>query len=82
MSSADRDAFVEARQDDWTAGLVTLYHKFEVLAFAWDAQYERTLDGALDMGVDALFSDYVDRMVDALERFYPRCTEPAEPPRP
>lgn len=48
---------------DWNAGLVTLFHRFEVKAFAWDAQHVRNLRTMLDFGVDAVYSDRVDRMV-------------------
>ena len=71
LADATIDA-VNMRHDDWTGGLTTLYHRFEVLAFAWDAQYERTLDEVFRIGVDAVYSDYVDRLVESMERFYPR----------
>jgi glycerophosphoryl diester phosphodiesterase len=48
---------------DWTKGLVELYHRFDVQAFAWDVQEVRHLRAVLAMGVDAVYSDYVDRMV-------------------
>lgn len=50
---------------DWNGGLVTLAHRFGRLAFAWDAQFDHTLTQLLRMGVDAVYSDWVDRMVDA-----------------
>jgi len=50
---------------DWNGGLVTLAHRFERLAFAWDAQFEPVLVSLLRMGADAVYSDWVDRMVDA-----------------
>jgi glycerophosphoryl diester phosphodiesterase len=53
---------------DWSGGLTTLFHRFEVLAFGWDAQFERVLDELLDMGIDAVYSDHVDRMVEAVAR--------------
>ena len=53
---------------DWSGGLTTLVHRFKVLAFGWDAQHGRVLDELLTMGIDAVFSDHVDRMVDALGR--------------
>ena len=31
--------------------------------FGWDAQHERQIARLLDLGIDALYSDYVDRMV-------------------
>ena len=48
---------------EWTAGLVALFHRFDVQAFAWDTQEVRHLRKALDMGIDAVYSDHVDRMV-------------------
>jgi glycerophosphoryl diester phosphodiesterase len=52
---------------DWNGGLVTLAHRFERLAFAWDAQFDHTLVELLRMGADAVYSDWVDRMVDAAQ---------------
>jgi glycerophosphoryl diester phosphodiesterase len=48
---------------EWTAGLVSLFHRFEVKAFAWDAQEVRHLRAVLAMGVDAVYCDRPDRMV-------------------
>lgn len=59
---------VNLHHSDWSAGLVTLFHRFGVLAFGWDAQFDRTLDALLRGGIDAVYSDHVDRMVDALDR--------------
>ena len=59
---------VNLHHSEWTGGLTALFHRFEVLCFGWDAQHDRILDGLLDAGADAVYSDHVDRMVDALER--------------
>ena len=59
---------VNLHHTDWSGGLVALYHRFGVRAWGWDAQHVRVLDGLFDMGIDALFSDHVDRMADALAR--------------
>jgi len=48
---------------DWNGGLVTLFHRFNVAAFSWDLQYEPALQTALRMGIDGVYSDWVDRMV-------------------
>ena len=48
---------------DWTKGLVELYHRFGVRAFAWDLQEVRHLRALLAMKIDAVYSDHVDRMV-------------------
>ena len=31
----------------------------------WDAQHDRNIGSLLNMGIDGIFSDHVDRMVDA-----------------
>jgi glycerophosphoryl diester phosphodiesterase len=51
---------------DWTGGLTTLFHRFGLWCFAWDAQHPRQLHHLLDMGADAVYSDHVDRLADAL----------------
>jgi glycerophosphoryl diester phosphodiesterase len=65
LSSAGIDA-VNMHYSDWTGGLTTLFHRFGVLGFGWDAQHERILRNLVRMGIDGVFSDHVDRMVDAL----------------
>jgi glycerophosphoryl diester phosphodiesterase len=67
LSDAGVDA-VNLHHSEWTGGLAALFHRFEVLCFGWDAQHERILDGLLDAGLDAVYSDHVDRMVASLER--------------
>jgi glycerophosphoryl diester phosphodiesterase len=64
-----RDAGIDAinmHVDDWNGGFTTLFHRFGRLAFAWDAQFRRQLDAVLAMGVDAVYSDHVERMMDAI----------------
>jgi glycerophosphoryl diester phosphodiesterase len=70
LSAAGVDA-VNMHHVDWTGGLVTLFHRFDVLAFGWDAQVPRVLGELVDMGIDAVYSDHVDRMVDAVAAAYP-----------
>ena len=50
---------------DWNGGLVAMVHKFGVCAFGWDMQQPLVLENSLRMGLDAVYSDFVDRMVDA-----------------
>ena len=57
---------INLHHSDWSGGLTTLFHRFERLTFGWDAQHERVLRGLLRMGIDGVYSDWVDRMVDAL----------------
>lgn len=62
---------VNLHHTDWSAGLVTLYHRFGVRAWGWDAQHVRILRSLLEMGIDAVFSDHVDRMTTALAEVAP-----------
>jgi glycerophosphoryl diester phosphodiesterase len=57
---------VNLHHTDWTGGLTTLFHRFGRLTLAWDVQFEAYLDNVLRMGIDGVFSDWVDRMTDAL----------------
>jgi glycerophosphoryl diester phosphodiesterase len=60
---------------DWTGGSTTLVHKFGLFAFGWDCQYDYVLSSALRMGLDAVFSDHVDTMVETYAKevgFVPR----------
>ena len=54
---------------EWTTGLVTLFHRFDVRAFAWDVQEVRHIRTVLDMGIDAIYCDHVDRMVATVAEF-------------
>ena len=53
---------INLRHLDWNGGLVALFHRFERTAFAWDLQFEHHLRPAYRMGIDAVYSDHVDRM--------------------
>jgi len=60
---------VNFRYTDWSLGLATLYHRFGVRAFAWDAQEVRHVRALIAMGVDAIYSDFVDRLVSTVAEF-------------
>jgi glycerophosphoryl diester phosphodiesterase len=62
---------VNLHHSDWTGGLSTLFHRFGVLTFGWDAQLPRVLDELFDMGLDGVYSDHVGRLAEALARAYP-----------
>lgn len=47
---------------DWTPEAVDALHAESRLAFAWDLQEEARIDALLALGVDAIYSDHVDRM--------------------
>ena len=62
LSQAGLDA-MNMHHSEWTAGLVSLFHRFEIEAFAWDAQEVRHLRAVLAMGIDAVYCDRPERMV-------------------
>jgi len=55
---------VNLHHSEWSAGQVTLFHRFTRLSLGWDAQYERTIRSLLEMGIDGVFSDHVDRLLE------------------
>jgi glycerophosphoryl diester phosphodiesterase len=67
LADAGIDA-VNLHHTEWTGGLTSLFHRFGVLCFGWDAQHDRILDALLDAGIDGVYCDHVDRLVDALGR--------------
>lgn len=80
-AAALRNAGIDAvnlHERDWSGGLVALFHRFERYAFGWDAQHPHQLDQLLDMGIDGLFSDHVDRLRAALARHYPEAHDDTE----
>lgn len=68
-AAALREAGIDAvnlHHAEWNAGLVTLFHRFNRRTFGWDAQHVRTIGALLRIGIDGLFSDHVDRMIDSV----------------
>ncbi|HEX7165983.1 MAG TPA: glycerophosphodiester phosphodiesterase [Acidimicrobiales bacterium] len=65
LADAGIDA-VNMHYSDWTGGLATLFHRFELHCFGWDAQFPRILMELLVLGLDGVYSDHVDRMVEAI----------------
>ena len=63
---------VNLHHTDWTGGLTTLFHRFgrSCLRLGRPAR-PASLDELLDMGIDGVFSDHVDRMMEAVERELP-----------
>lgn len=56
---------INLHRTDWNGGLVALFHRFDLCGFGWDMQREHELRSCLRMGLDAVYSDNVDIMVDA-----------------
>jgi glycerophosphoryl diester phosphodiesterase len=65
LAGAGVDA-VNLRWPEWSPDRLRLVHDAGLLAFAWDAQRSGTITRLARMGVDGVYSDHVDRMVEAL----------------
>ena len=57
---------VNVHHTEWTGGQVALFHRFGRLAFAWDAQHTRVVRALVRMGVDGVYGDHVERLVEGL----------------
>ena len=55
---------VNLHYSEWNAGLVSLFHRFDRVAFGWDVQEPELIRRFLRMGIDGIFSDHAQRMVD------------------
>ena len=55
---------VNLHHSDWNGGMVALFHRFERAAFGWDMQEPHILQAGVRMGLDGVYSDWVDRMID------------------
>lgn len=53
---------------DWTGGLSTLFHRFDVLTVGTAGVHDRMLDDMVRMGLDAVAGPHPDRVADAFER--------------
>ncbi|MGH2465796.1 MAG: glycerophosphodiester phosphodiesterase [Candidatus Limnocylindrales bacterium] len=51
---------------DWTAERVAACQARGIVAFAWDAQEPAVITGLLGMNIDAIYSDYPDRLSAAI----------------
>ena len=69
IAAAGIDA-INLHYTDWSGGLVALFHRFERVAFAWDLQYDHVLHPAVRMGLDGVYSDHVDVMMQILAAEY------------
>ncbi|MGY6499609.1 MAG: glycerophosphodiester phosphodiesterase [Acidimicrobiales bacterium] len=57
---------INLHRSDWTAGHVTMFHRFGRLALGWDAQQDWAVTDLVEMGIDGLFSDHVDMMMETI----------------
>ncbi len=67
LAEARIDA-MNMHRTDWNGGLVVMFHRFDRLAFCWDLQFDHQIEPAIRMGVDAIFSDHTDLMMDIMRR--------------
>jgi glycerophosphoryl diester phosphodiesterase len=67
--AGDRVDAINLHHTEWTAGLVSLFHRFDVRAFAWDTQEVRHLRAMLAVGIDAVYCDRPDRMVATVQEW-------------
>ena len=61
---------VNLHHSEWSGGLTALFHRFERVAFGWDMQFDHILRPAIRMGLDGVYSDHVDVMVESLAAEY------------
>ena len=66
LADAGIDA-INMHASDWTMGMATLFHRFELHCFGWDAQLDRILAELLAHGLDGVYSDHVDRMMESIK---------------
>jgi glycerophosphoryl diester phosphodiesterase len=52
---------------DWSPELVAAVHELGLRAFGWDAQTAAAIELLLDLRVDAIYSDWPDRLVAAID---------------
>jgi len=53
---------------DWNGGLVALFHRFNIVSFGWDMQHEAVIENGIRMGLDGVFSDWPDRMIEVTNK--------------
>jgi len=54
------------RWSAWDAAMVEAVHASGMLAFGWDAHRTQRVTRLLDLGVDAIYSDFPDRLVEQI----------------
>lgn len=55
---------------EWAGGSVTMLHRFGLLALGWGTEHSREMAELVDAGIDAVYSDYVDRMMAVIHEYY------------
>jgi glycerophosphoryl diester phosphodiesterase len=65
ISSVGIDA-INMHHTDWNLGLTTLFHRFGLFTFGWDAQHEHVIGNLVTMEIDGLYCDNVEVMMNAV----------------
>jgi glycerophosphoryl diester phosphodiesterase len=65
LRSAGVDA-VNLPADDWSGGLTALFHRFDRYCLGWGATHRRQIEALVRMGVDGVYSDHVDRLMEVI----------------
>jgi glycerophosphoryl diester phosphodiesterase len=65
LRSAGIDA-INMHHTDWSLGLTTLFHRFDLFTFGWDAQHERILGDLVTMEIDGVYCDNVETMMTVI----------------
>jgi glycerophosphoryl diester phosphodiesterase len=55
---------INMHHSEWNGGMVALFHRFDRAAFGWDMQEPHILRAGFRMGLDGVYSDWVDRMIE------------------
>ena len=69
LSSAGIDA-INMHHTDWNLGLTTLFHRFNLFAFGWDAQFERILLDLIAMEIDGVYCDDSELMMGTIQSVF------------
>jgi glycerophosphoryl diester phosphodiesterase len=65
LSAAGIDA-VNLPADEWSGGLTALFHRFDRYCLGWGASHQRQISALVRMGIDGVFGDHVDRLVETI----------------
>ena len=68
LHNAGIDA-LNLHRSDWNPERVTTVHHARLDAFGWDAQSPASITELLQWGLDGVYSDHVDRLMGAINRF-------------
>ncbi|MDG2427818.1 MAG: glycerophosphodiester phosphodiesterase [Acidimicrobiales bacterium] len=56
---------------EWSRGLVALFRRLGLRCLGWNAQHQRQIDRLLSLGLDGIYGDHVDRLVEGVRTMSP-----------